>query len=104
MCLKEGVQKGRPILLEPTMKVDIVIPDEHTGDAVGSISSRRGVIGGMEPRGDGASTIQSTVPLGEMFGYATDLRNMSKGRGSFSMEFDKYMPVPQSLADEIIKG
>ncbi len=104
MCLKEGVQKARPILLEPTMQVDVVAPDEHTGDVVGSLSARRGVIQGMEPRGDGASTIRALVPLGEMFGYATDLRNMSKGRGSFSMEFEKYAPVPSSLADEIIKG
>ncbi len=104
MCLKEGVQKGHPILLEPTMRVDVVCPDEHTGDVVGGLSARRGVIQGMEPRGDGASTIKAQVPLGEMFGYATDLRNMTKGRGSFSMEFESYMPVPQNLADEIIKG
>ncbi len=104
MCLKEGIQKGRPILLEPVMKVDVTSPDDHTGDVVGSLSARRGIIQGMEPRGDGASNTKALVPLGEMFGYATDIRNMTKGRGSFSMEFDKYMPVPQSVADEIIKG
>ncbi|MCB9435443.1 MAG: elongation factor G [Anaerolineales bacterium] len=104
MCLKEGVQKAAPILLEPVMRVDVVTPDEHTGDVVGSISARRGIIQGMEPRGDGGSNIRAFVPLGEMFGYATDLRNMTKGRGSFSMEFEKYSPVPNSIAEEIIKG
>lgn len=104
MCLKEGIQKGRPILLEPVMKVDVTCPDDHTGDVVGSLSARRGIIQGMEPRGDGASNTKALVPLGEMFGYATDLRNMTKGRGSFSMEFDKYMSVPQNIADEIIKS
>lgn len=104
MCLKEGVQKAGPILLEPVMRVDVVTPDEHTGDVVGSISARRGIIQGMEPRGDGGSNIRAFVPLGEMFGYATDLRNMTKGRGSFSMEFEKYSPVPNTIAEEIIKG
>ncbi|NDJ86035.1 MAG: elongation factor G [Chloroflexi bacterium] len=104
MCLKDGVHKGSPILMEPVMKVDIVTPDEHTGDVVGSLSARRGIIQGMDPRGDGASTVSALVPLGEMFGYATDLRNMTKGRGSFSMEFEKYMAVPGNIADEIIKG
>lgn len=104
MCLKEGIQKGGPILLEPVMKVEVVVPDEHTGDVVGSLSSRRAIIQGMEPRGDGISLVRATVPLGEMFGYTTDLRNSTKGRGSFSMEFDKYMPVPQNIAEEIIKG
>jgi elongation factor G len=104
MCLKEGVQKGGPILMEPTMKVEVVVPDEHTGDVVGGLSSRRAIIQGMEPRGDGVSLVKATVPLAEMFGYTTDLRNSTKGRGSFSMEFDKYQPVPQNVADEIIKG
>jgi elongation factor G len=104
MALKEGVQKGGPILLEPVMKVEVVCPDEYSGDVIGNLSGRRGIIGGMEPRGDGASSIKALVPLAEMFGYATDVRNMTQGRGSFSMEFDKYMPVPQSIADEIAKG
>ncbi len=103
MCLKEGVQKGGPILLEPVMRVDVIVPDEHTGDVVGSLSSRRGIIQGMEPRGEGVSAVRAIVPLGEMFGYTTDLRNMTRGRGSFSMEFERYMPVPQNIADEIIK-
>lgn len=104
MCLKEGVQKGGPILLEPMMKIEVVSPDEYTGDIIGNLSARRAIIQGMEPRGDGASSIKASVPLAEMFGYATDLRNMTQGRGSFSMEFEKYNPVPNSVADEIIKG
>ena len=104
MCLKEGVQKGKPVLLEPTMKVEVVVPDEHTGTVVGDLSARRGIIGGMEPRGGGFTSIRANVPLGEMFGYATQLRNMTQGRGTFTMEFDKYSVAPQSVADEVIKG
>ena len=104
MCLKEGVQKGKPVLLEPTMKVEVNVPDDYTGTVVGDLSSRRGIISGMEPRGGGATAIRANVPLGEMFGYATNLRNMTQGRGSFTMEFEKYSIAPQSIADEVIKG
>ena len=104
MALKEGVQKGKPVLLEPTMKVEVNVPDEYTGTIVGDLSSRRGIIHGMEPRGAGATAIRANVPLGEMFGYATQIRNMTQGRGSFTMEFEKYSIAPQSIADEIIKG
>jgi elongation factor G len=104
MALKEGIHKGGPVLLEPTMKVEVVAPDEYSGDVIGNFSARRGIIQGMDSRGDGGSTIRARVPLAEMFGYATDLRNMSQGRGSFSMEFDTYTQVPNSIADEIIKG
>ena len=104
MCLKEGVQKAGPVLLEPTMRVEVSVPDEHTGTIVGDLSARRGIISGMEPRGGGATSIRASVPLGEMFGYATNLRNMTQGRGSFSMEFDKYSIAPQFIADEVIKG
>jgi elongation factor G len=104
MCLKEGVQKGKPVLLEPTMKVEVVAPEEYTGSVVGDLSSRRGIIQGMEPRGDGSTSIRGTVPLGEMFGYATNLRNMTQGRGSFTMEFDAYAIAPQSIAEEVIKS
>lgn len=104
MCLKEGVQKGGPVILEPSMKIEVVVPDDYTGTVIGDLSSRRGTIAGMEPRGPGASTIKASVPLGEMFGYATNLRNMTQGRGSFTMEFDKYTVAPQSIADEVIKG
>jgi elongation factor G len=104
MCLKEGVQKARPVLLEPTMKVEVTVPDDYTGSVVGDLSSRRGVIQGMEPRGGGSTSIRANVPLGEMFGYATNLRNLTQGRGNFTMEFEKYAVAPQSIADEVIKG
>lgn len=104
MCLKEGVQKAAPVILEPSMKVEVVVPDDYTGSVIGDLSSRRGIISGMEPRGPGLSTISASVPLGEMFGYATNLRNMTQGRGSFTMEFDKYTIAPQNIADEVIKG
>lgn len=104
LALKEGVQRGGPILLEPVMRVEVVVPDEFTGDVIGDISSRRGNIIGMEPRGNGVSSIKAIVPLGEMFGYATDIRNRTQGRGSFTMEFETYAPVPPHIMDEIIKG
>lgn len=103
MCLKEGVQKGKPVLLEPTMKVEVTVPDEHTGTIVGDLSSRRGIIFGMEPR-SGATSVRANVPLGEMFGYATQIRNMTQGRGSFTMEFEKYSVAPNTIAEEVIKG
>ncbi len=104
MALKEGVQKAGPAILEPSMKVEVVVPDDYTGSVVGDLSSRRGTIQGMEPRGQGVSTITAQVPLGEMFGYATNLRNMTQGRGNFTMEFDAYTIAPQSIAEDVIKG
>ena len=104
MCLKEGVQKGKAVLLEPTMRVEVVVPEEYTGTVVGDLSSRRGIIVGMDSSGPGTSSIRASVPLGEMFGYATALRNMTQGRGSFTMEFEKYAVAPQSIVDEVVKG
>jgi elongation factor G len=104
MCLKEGVQKAKPVLLEPTMKVEVTVPEEYTGSVVGDLASRRGMVQGMEPRGDGSTSIRANVPLGEMFGYATNLRNLTQGRGSFTMEFERYSVAPQSVADEVIKS
>jgi elongation factor G len=104
MCAKEGVQKAGPVILEPSMKVEVVVPEEFTGTIIGDLSSRRGIVAGMEPRGAGLSTIRASVPLGEMFGYATAVRNMTQGRGMFTMEFDQYTIAPQSIADEVIKG
>ncbi len=104
MCLKEGVQKGKPVLLEPTMNVEVTAPDDYTGSVVGDLSSRRGLISGMEQRGVGLSSIRANVPLGEMFGYATNLRNLTQGRGNFTMEFEKYAVAPQSIVDEVIKS
>ena len=104
MCLKEGIQKGAPVILEPSMQVEVVVPDEYTGAVVGDISSRRGVIQGMGPHSEGVSVINAQVPLGEMFGYANDLRNNTQGRGNFSMEFDTYTIAPEVIAEAVKSG
>jgi len=103
MGFKEGVQRGNPILLEPMMKVEIVVPEEYLGDVMGQINGRRGLIQGMDVRLGNAQAIRAMVPLAEMFGYATQLRSATQGRGVFSMEFDHYAPVSQSVAQEIMK-
>ena len=103
MAFKEGVQRGSPVLLEPIMKVEVVVPDEYLGDVIGQINSRRGSIQGLEMRPGNAQAVRAFVPLGEMFGYATDLRSATQGRGVSSMEFDHYAPVSQSVAQEILK-
>lgn len=104
MALKEAVQKAHPVLMEPVMDVEVVSPEEFTGDIVGNLSSRRGSIDGMEPRGVGMQAIRAHVPLAEMFGYATDLRSMTQGRGTFTMEFDYYDQVPEALSQQILSG
>jgi elongation factor G len=104
MALKDGAQKGRSVLLEPIMDVEVVTPDDYTGDVIGNISARRGMIEGMEMRTDGIQSIKAKAPLAEMFGYATTLRSMTQGRGTFTMEFDHYAPVTQDIADAIIRG
>ena len=104
MSLKEGIQKGGPVILEPSMSVEVVVPDGYTGAVIGDISSRRGVIQGMEPHSEGISVINAQVPLGEMFGYANDLRNNTQGRGNFSMEFDTYTVAPESIAEAVKSG
>jgi len=101
---KEGVQKGHPILLEPMMKVEVVVPEEYLGDVMGQINSRRGLIQGMDVRPGNAQAVRAMVPLAEMFGYATQLRSATQGRGVFNMEFDHYAPVSQSVAEEILKA
>src|SRR5258708_4525111 len=103
MGFKEGVQKGNPILLEPMMKVEVVVPEEYLGDVMGQLNSRRGLIQGMDIRPGNAQAIRAMVPLAEMFGYATQLRSATQGRGVFSMEFDHYAPVSQAVAQEIMK-
>jgi elongation factor G len=104
MAFKEGVQRGGPVMLEPTMKVEVVVPEEFLGDVMGQINSRRGSIQGVEVRPGNAQAMRAIVPLAEMFGYATDLRSATQGRGVFSMEFDHYAPIPQSVAEEIVKA
>jgi elongation factor G len=104
IAFKEGVQKGRPVLLEPVMKVEVVAPEEFIGDILGGLNSRRASIQGMEVRSGNAQAIHAVTPLGEMFGYATELRSATQGRGVFSMEFDHYAPVPESVAREILNS
>ncbi|MCY3832964.1 MAG: elongation factor G [Chloroflexi bacterium] len=104
MCLKEGVIKGGPVILEPSMSVEVVVADGYTGAVVGDISARRGEIQGMEPHSEGISVIKAQVPLGEMFGYANDLRNNTQGRGNFSMEFDTYTVAPEQIAEAVKSG
>ncbi len=104
MAFKEGVQKGGPVLLEPVMKVEVVVPEEFLGDVIGQINGRRGNILGMDVRPGNAQAIRATVPLAEMFGYATQLRSATQGRGVFSMEFDHYAPVSESVAEGILKA
>ncbi|WP_088044562.1 elongation factor G [Bacillus sp. EAC] len=102
LALKNAVKKCNPVLLEPLMKVEVVIPEEYLGDIMGDITSRRGRVEGMEARGN-AQVVRAMVPLSEMFGYATSLRSNTQGRGTFSMVFDHYEDVPKSISEEIIK-
>lgn len=103
MALKDGVQKGNPVLLEPTMKVEVVVPEEYTGDVVGDLSARRGSIDGMEPHGQRLQAIRAFVPLAEMFGYATSLRSATKGRGTYTMEFDHYAKVSKGVIEQLLE-
>jgi len=104
MALKEGMQMGHPILLEPIMSVEVVAPEEYTGDVIGNLSSRRGMIEGMEMRSSGLQSIDARVPLAEMFGYATRLRSMTQGRGTFTMTFEHYAPVSDVIAQDLMKS
>jgi len=99
--VKEAVRRAKPVLLEPIMAVEVVVPEEYMGDVIGDLNSRRGRIEGMELRGT-SQIIKSSVPLSEMFGYATDLRSRTQGRGSFTMHFGRYEEVPATLAEEIV--
>lgn len=101
MGFKAGAAKAQPVLLEPIMKVEVTVPEEYMGDVIGDINARRGRIEGMEPR-YGVQVIRGYVPLAEMFGYATDLRSNTQGRGNYVMQFDHYEVVPKNIADEII--
>ncbi len=103
MAFKDGMHKGTPVLQEPVMKVEVIVPEEYMGDVLGNLSARRATIEGMEVRGN-AQVIRAMVPLAEMFGYATDLRSMTQGRGVYTMEFDHYQQLPAHLAEEVVKG
>ena len=102
LALKEAAKKCNPVILEPIMKVEVVMPEEYLGDIMGDITARRGRVEGMEARGN-AQVVSASVPLSEMFGYATSLRSSTQGRGTYSMVFDHYEEVPKSISEEIIK-
>ncbi|HXH56302.1 elongation factor G [Iamia sp.] len=99
---REAARKAKPVLLEPIMAVEVVTPDDYMGDVIGDLSSRRGKIGGMEQRGS-SQVVTATVPLSEMFGYATDLRSRTQGRATYTMQFDSYQQTPASIQEEIVK-
>ena len=101
MAIKEALRRSNPVLLEPVMDVEVVTPEQYMGDVMGNLNSRRGQIQGMEER-NGTTSIKAKVPLGEMFGYATDLRSQTQGRASYTMQFSDYEPVPKNVADEIV--
>ena len=102
MGFRDGASKASPVLLEPIMKVEVVTPEDYMGDVMGDLNRRRGLPQGMEDSPAGKE-IRAEVPLAEMFGYATDLRSMSQGRATYTMEFDKYSEVPQNVADLVMK-
>ncbi|HEY1410185.1 MAG TPA: elongation factor G [Promineifilum sp.] len=104
MAIKEAQHQGKAILLEPMMSIEVVAPEEYTGDVIGNLSANRGMIEGMELRNDGLQTVRALVPLATMFGYATRLRSMTQGRGTFTMEFHHYAPVSDSVAQEVLHG
>jgi elongation factor G len=101
MAFKDGTKKAHPVLLEPIMKVEVVVPEEYVGDVIGDINARRGRLENMEIRGAN-QVIQAIVPLAEMFGYATQLRSMTQGRGVYTMQFSHYDQVPASIAQSIV--
>lgn len=101
MAFKNGMENAKPVLLEPIMKVQIITPEDYFGDLMGNVSGRRGTILGTDDR-NGAKVIDAEVPLSEMFGYATELRSRTQGRGQFTMQFDHYSEVPKSISEKIV--
>jgi elongation factor G len=101
LAFKEAAKSGQAIILEPIMDVELVVPGEFLGDVLGDLTSRRGKILGLESRA-GIQTVGARVPLARMFGYATDLRSLTQGRGSFTMRFSHYEPAPQSVVEKVI--
>ena len=99
-AFKEAVNKSKPVILEPVMSLEVVVPDDFMGTVIGDLSSRRGRVNNTEMRGN-MQAIRGETPLGEMFGYATNLRSMTEGRGTFTMEFANYAPLPENLATEL---
>jgi elongation factor G len=101
MAFKDAAKKAGPVLLEPVMRVEVVVPEEYMGDIMGDLNSRRGRIQSMEARG-GTQIVKARVPLSEMFGYATDLRSRTQGRATYSMHFDRYEQAPQDVSGEVV--
>jgi len=103
MAVQDAARKANPVLLEPVMAVEVVTPEDFLGDVIGDLSRRRGKVQGQEQRGN-ALAVQAFVPLGEMFGYATDLRSSTQGRATYTMQFERYEEVPGSIAEEIVES
>ena len=103
LAFKDAMKKSSPVLLEPIMRVEVTMPEEYMGDVIGDINSRRGRIEGMDDLG-GGKIVRGFVPLSEMFGYSTDLRSRTQGRGNYSMFFEKYEPVPKSVQEKILSS
>ena len=103
LALREGALAASPALLEPIMKVEVVTPEDYMGDVMGDLNRRRGIGAGMDDSVSG-KIIRASVPLAEMFGYATDLRSATQGRATYSMEFEKYEEAPRNISDGIVKG
>jgi elongation factor G len=104
LAMREAVTKAAPTLMEPVMDLEVLAPEEFVGEVIGDLNGRRADIGSMEPRAEGLQAIRSTVPLAEMFGYATDLRSLTQGRGTFTMEFDHYAELPESMVRQLTGG
>jgi elongation factor G len=102
MALKDAVEKADPTILEPVMRVEVTMPEEFMGDVIGDLNSRRGQMEGMDNR-NGTQVVRAFVPLAQMFGYVTDLRSMTQGRATSSMEFSHYSEVPRSVAEELVQ-
>ena len=102
-AFKEAMRKADPVILEPIMKVVVIVPEDYMGDVIGDLNSRRGQIGGMEAR-NGVQQITASVPLSEMFGYSNDLRSKTQGRGQYSMEPSHYIEVPKSISEKIMSS
>jgi elongation factor G len=103
LALKEAAKRAKPVLLEPVFSVEVVTPEEYMGDVIGDLNRRRGRVNNMEERGN-AKVISAHVPLSEMFGYATDVRSMTQGRATYTMQFDSYEEVPPNIAEKVVEG
>ena len=103
LALTEAAKRAKPILLEPIFSVEVTVPEEYMGDVIGDLNRRRGRIDGMEERGN-AKVVRGTAPLSEMFGYVGDLRSMTQGRATYTMQFERYEEVPPSIAEKVVES